>query len=63
MFGDLIILVNKIFGRLIELGYIKCKCFDFNVNLDKIFSEICVVLDEVFNGYSVEKECYYLFCV
>ena len=57
--GDLIILANKTFGRLIELGHTKRKRPDFNANLDKTLSEIRAALDEVFNGYSVEKERYY----
>lgn len=60
---ELLVLVNKSFGWLIELGYIKWKCLDFNVNLDKIFSEICVVFDDVFFVYVDEKEIYYLFRV
>lgn len=57
--GDLVILANKTFGRLIELGHTKRKRPDFNANLDKTLSEIRAALDEVFNGYNEEKERYY----
>jgi hypothetical protein len=53
------ILANKSFGRLIELGHTKRKRPDFNANLDKTLSEIRAALDEVFAGYTEEKEIYY----
>lgn len=56
---ELLILANKSFGRLIELGHTKRKRPDFNANLDKTLSEIRAALDEVFSSYNEEKENYY----
>ena len=56
---ELLALANKSFGRLIELGHTKRKRPDFNANLDKTLSEVRAALDEVFVGYSEEKETYY----
>jgi hypothetical protein len=56
---ELLVLANKSFGRLIELGHTKRKRPDFNANLDKTLSEIRAALDEVFSAYSEEKEIYY----
>lgn len=56
---ELMILANKSFGRLIELGHTKRKRPDFNANLDKTLSEIRAALDEVFAGFTEEKEIYY----
>ena len=53
---ELMILANKSFGRLIELGHTKRKRPDFNANLDKTLSEIRAALDEVFAGFTEEKE-------
>lgn len=56
---ELMILANKSFGRLIELGHTKRKRPDFNANLDKTLSEIRAALDDVFSGFNEEKEIYY----
>ncbi|MBU2976665.1 hypothetical protein [Alteromonas sp. C1M14] len=55
----LIILANRVFLRLIELGHTKRKKPDFNANLDKTLSEIRATLDEVFSRYPTEKEKFY----
>ncbi|MEG3766039.1 hypothetical protein [Alteromonas sp. 14N.309.X.WAT.G.H12] len=55
----LIILANRVFLRLIELGHTKRKKPDFNANLDKTLSEIRATLDEVFSHYPKEKEKFY----
>ena len=57
--SELLILANKSFGRLIELGHTKRKRPDFNANLDKTLSEIRAALDELFLSYNEEKEKYY----
>ncbi|WP_394224385.1 hypothetical protein [Alteromonas gracilis] len=56
---ELLVLANKSFGRLIELGHTKRKRPDFNANLDKTLSEIRAALDEVFTAFQEEKEKYY----
>ena len=56
---ELLVLANKSFGRLIELGHTKRKRPDFNANLDKTLSEIRAALDEVFSAFQEEKEKYY----
>ncbi|QJR81567.1 hypothetical protein CA267_012690 [Alteromonas pelagimontana] len=56
---ELTAIANKIFSRLIELGHTKRKRPDFNANLDKTLSEVRATLDDVFEGYPVEKERYY----
>lgn len=57
--AELLMLANKTFARLIELGHTKRKRPDFNANLDKTLSEIRAALDEVFAGFTEEKETFY----
>lgn len=56
---ELILLANKYFYRLIELGHTKRKRPDFGTNLDKTLSEIRSALDEVFHDYADAKDIFY----
>jgi hypothetical protein len=57
--AELVLIANRVFGRLIELGHTKRKRPDFNANLDKTLSEIRAALDEVYAALNTEKERYY----
>lgn len=57
--NELILLANKYFYRLIELGHTKRKRPDFSANLDKTLSEIRSALDETFKHDIEMKDLFY----
>jgi hypothetical protein len=57
--NELLLIANKYFYRLIELGHTKRKRPDFSANLDKTLSEIRSALDETFKHNSEIKELFY----
>lgn len=57
--NDLLLIANKYFYRLIELGHTKRKRPDFGANLDKTLSEIRSALDDVFKHNTEIKELFY----
>lgn len=57
--NELILIANKYFYRLIELGHTKRKRPDFGANLDKTLSEIRSALDEAFKHNSDMKDLFY----
>lgn len=57
--NDLIVLANRYFYRLIDLGHTKRKKPDFSANLDKTLSEIRAALDELFAEKSADKQAFY----
>ena len=56
---EILMLANKYFYRLIELGHTKRKKPDFSTNLDKTLSEIRSALDDVFHDYTEAKDLFY----
>jgi hypothetical protein len=56
---ELLILANKYFYRLIELGHTKRKRPDFSTNLDKTLSEIRSALDTTFLHELQQKTLFY----
>jgi hypothetical protein len=57
--NELLLIANKYFYRLIELGHTKRKRPDFSANLDKTLSEIRSALDDAFRHNSEMKELFY----
>ena len=56
---ELIVLANKYFNRLIELGHTIRKRPNFNNSLEKTLSEIRAALDDILNDFPQEKQRYY----
>jgi hypothetical protein len=57
--SDLLLIANKYFYRLIELGHTKRKRPDFGANLDKTLSEIRSALDDAFKHNTEVKDLFY----
>ncbi len=56
---EFLLLTNKYFIRLMDLGHTKRKRPDFTANIDKMLSEIRNALDEVLESHSEIKNKYY----